>query len=383
MNDRVNDGLFMNFDFKQTMAMCLVNLSLFGVAEAAISSNVAPLYGASQGTQMKTNRDKNGYYSLQLAAFKYKQDAIAQYAATYKKLIASQTNELVHLVYIPSSSAPYSVVIGPFSDIGILEQVRHRLLPEPVPAPQKSKSYATKQTISQSTMYRGFKSNVELKRHDWTKIVTLSVGPVWSSPGKAQTLFLVPDIKKTYLSTTSNSSLISGEVFVGLQHSLHSMLDGQLGLAVAGASNVNLGGTALEDGNPKLDNYVYQYNINHAHVALKGKLLTYFKETYQPYISGSLGVGFNHAYDFTLTPKIYEEIPAPLFQPNTVSALTYTLGLGVEKEIYKHFKIGLGYEFADWGQSQLGAAPGQTIGDGLALSHLYTNELQLSLTYKG
>mgnify|MGYP006336674035 CR=1 FL=1 len=368
----------MNFDFKQTMVMCLLNLSLFGVVETAMSSSVMPTHPVSLNTQMKINKDKYGYYSLQLGMFKYKQEAIVQYAATYKKLIASQTNELVHLVYIPNSLTPYRIVIGPFSDIGRVEQVRHQLLPERVPTPQKT----TKKIIKPIRVYRRSKPITAYTKSDWTKIVMLSVGPAWSSPGKAQTVFLLPDIKKTYLPDYSNSSLISGEIFVGLQRSLHSMVDGQLGVAVAGASNVNLNGTALEDGNPKLDNYVYKYNINHAHVALKGRLLTYFKETYQPYISGSVGVGFNHAYDFTLTPKIYEEIPAPLFQPNTVSALTYTLGLGVEKEIHKHFKIGLGYEFADWGQSHLGAALGQTVGDGLSLSHLYTNQLQLSLTYK-
>jgi hypothetical protein len=41
----------------------------------------------------------------------------------------------------------------------------------------------------------------------------------------------------------------------------------------------------------------------------------------------------------------------------------------------------MGYEFADWGQSHLGSAQGQTLGRGLSLQHLYTNGLMFNLTY--
>ena len=214
-----------------------------------------------------------------------------------------------------------------------------------------------------------------------SKVVTLSIGPAWSDSQTTQTLLLQPDLKKTYSSTNGSSSLIDGEIFVGLQRTLHSKIDGQLGLAVAGASNSNLSGGVWEDGNPNFNNYVYKYNVNHGHVAIKGKLLSYFHERYQPFLSASMGVGFNHAYNFSLTPKIEEEIPAPLFQANTTTAFTYTLGLGVQTAINERWTVGVGYEFADWGQNHLTAAPGQTIGHGPSLSHLYTNELQLSVSY--
>jgi hypothetical protein len=43
-------------------------------------------------------------------------------------------------------------------------------------------------------------------------------------------------------------------------------------------------------------------------------------------------------------------------------------------------KIGDGYEFADWGQSQLGRASGQTLSPGLSLNHLYTHGVLFNLT---
>ena len=48
---------------------------------------------------------------------------------------------------------------------------------------------------------------------------------------------------------------------------------------------------------------------------------------------------------------------------------------------YVSGSVGVGYEFSDWGKSQLGRAPGQTINSGLALSHFYTNAFQPNVTY--
>lgn len=221
----------------------------------------------------------------------------------------------------------------------------------------------------------------EFNRPDKTTVFTLSMGPAWSDAQTTQTFLLQPDLKKTYTSTNGSTTLIDGEVFAGIQKTLHPKIDGQIGLAVAGASNSNLSGNVWEDGNPNFNNYVYKYSVNHAHVAIKGKLLGIFQERYQPYLSASVGVGFNRSSNFSLTPKIEEEIPAPLFQANTTTAFTYTVGVGVQTAINDRWKVGVGYEFADWGQSHLAAAIGQTIGNGPSLSHLYTNELQFSLSY--
>lgn len=239
-----------------------------------------------------------------------------------------------------------------------------------------SSGFAAASTIVDKTT-----PETQLSRLDKTTVFTLSIGPAWSDAQATQTFLLQPDLKKTYTSTNGSSTLIDGEIFAGIQKTLHPKIDGQIGLAIAGASNSNLSGNVWEDGNPNFNNYVYKYNVNHGHVAIKGKLLGIFQERYQPYLSGSLGVGFNRSSNFSLTPKIEEEVPAPLFQANTTTAFTYTVGIGVQTAINDRWKAGIGYEFADWGQSHLGAAPGQTIGNGPSLSHLYTNELQFSLSY--
>lgn len=100
-----------------------------------------------------------------------------------------------------------------------------------------------------------------------------------------------------------------------------------------------------------------------------------------PWVSASLGVGFNDAHDFQNTPLISEAVTMPNFASNTKTSFSYTLGVGIQKTLSPHWQVGMGYEFADWGQSQLNRASSQTLNSGLSLNHLYTNGVLFNLTY--
>ena len=215
----------------------------------------------------------------------------------------------------------------------------------------------------------------------WRPVITLSAGPAWSDNGKTQTFFLQPDIEKTYTGKKRSSTLGSGELFLGLQKQLNDRVLGQFGIAIAGASNIKLSGDIWEDADPDFNNFTYAYNVNHLRVAAKGKLLANWEHSVAPYISGSLGVGFTHAHNFSITPKIFEEIPPPTFRSHTDTNFSYTAGAGLQKSINNNLQASIGYEFADWGKSNLGRAPGQTLNSGLHLGSIYTHELQFSLSY--
>lgn len=212
-------------------------------------------------------------------------------------------------------------------------------------------------------------------------VVTLSAGPTWADPGKTQTFYLAPEIEKTYVADNSTRTLAAGEIFLGVQKVLSEHTLGQLGLAVAGAGNAKLSGIIWDDADPQFDNFSYSYRINHLHVAAKAKLLFDRGYVVIPWISASAGVGFNHAYDFNNTPLIFEAVQMPNFSSNTKTAFTYTLGAGIQKAISNHWQVGVGYEFADWGKSQLDRAAGQTLNSGLSLDHLYTNGVMFNITY--
>lgn len=212
-------------------------------------------------------------------------------------------------------------------------------------------------------------------------VASLSVGPGWESGGQTQTLNLTPDIIKTYTANKSTNTLPVGELFLGMKHSLPKQLEGQIGLAFVAAGNATLSGDIWDDADPAFNNYTYKYKVRHMALALKGKLFGHWNLPVMPWISAALGVGFNEAYGFSNTPTIYEAIASPNFTSHTNTAFTYAVGIGVERQINPHWQIGAGYEFSDWGSSQLGSASGESVNQGLSLSHLYTNSILFNLTY--
>ena len=137
----------------------------------------------------------------------------------------------------------------------------------------------------------------------------------------------------------------------------------------------------MDDADVVFNNYTYNYQVRHTHLAFKGKLLYDHKSMVMPWISGSLGLGFNQSHAFYNTPIISEAIVMPNFASNTTTAFTYTLGVGAQRYLSQHYQLGIGYEFADWGKSSLSRASGQSLNSGLSLSHLYTNGLLLNFTY--
>lgn len=212
-------------------------------------------------------------------------------------------------------------------------------------------------------------------------VVTVSGGSVWEQAGKAQTLNLASEVVKTYTTTRSSHAVADGDIFVAIQQNLCPMLLGQWGLDFGATGDARILGDIWDDADPEFNNFTYRYQVSHTHILARGKLLGNFGWSVLPWISAGLGVGYNRAHSFSNKPTIEETLPNPDFSANTISSFTYTLGAGVQQILDKNWQIGIGYEFADWGKSQLGTAQGQTLGKGLKLNHLYTNGVLLNITY--
>lgn len=214
--------------------------------------------------------------------------------------------------------------------------------------------------------------------------VTISGGSVWQNGGKTQTFYLAPEVEKTYVTNKSTQALADSELFFGWQKSIKNkeQLQGQLGIALTTDSPAHLSGVIWDDANSLFKNYTYKYDLRHYHIAIKGKLLIDNGYIVTPWISGSMGVGINRSYGFTNTPTIFEALTNANFTSKTVTAYTYTIGVGIQKTLNEHWQAGIGYEFADWGKSSLGRAAGQTMNTGLTLNHLYTNGFLLNITYQ-
>lgn len=229
----------------------------------------------------------------------------------------------------------------------------------------------------------GFAGTIgDIPQNHWRWVGALSAGPVWASGGKTQTISLTPEIIKTYTANkASSNSLIYGELFGGVQKNLTQIMQGQFGLAVATTSNASISGDIWDDAEPQFNNHIYSYKIQHNHLAVKGKLLVDKYTRLIPWLSGSIGVGFNYANSFQNIPTIFEAMADPNFASYTKTTFTYSVGVGLQTTLTLHWQAGIGYEFADWGSSRLDFAPGQTLNSGPSLNHFYTNGLLFNLTY--
>jgi len=217
-------------------------------------------------------------------------------------------------------------------------------------------------------------------------LLGLNAGPTWVTGNKTQTINLQADIEKTYTANNSGSVFPSAELFMGLQKPLFAPflgqpLLGQLSIVFAAAGNAELEGDIWEDADPEFNNFTYKYKVQHTHIAIAGRLVGNCHRMLEPYISASVGLGFNRAFNFRVYPNIAEEVAAPPFNSDSTTTLSYTLGIGLQKSFNSHVQAAIGYEFADWGKIKLARAAGQTLNQGLTLNHLYAHQLQLSLFY--
>lgn len=218
----------------------------------------------------------------------------------------------------------------------------------------------------------------------WDWVLTFGIGPAWTTPGQTQSLALTSTLSQLYVPHLETETILSGEIDLSLQHPISHHILGQLGFGVTDTSSIPLNGEIWQDNDPDFNNFNYNYKVNHTHVVLRGKLLMVdLMEQYpsiQPYVSASIGLGWNHAYHYADVSTLVEVAPEPGFQTNTSTAFTYTLDAGIQKQLNRHWALGVGYEFADWGKSQLGAAPGQVGDSGLQLNHTYINQLVISVS---
>ena len=217
--------------------------------------------------------------------------------------------------------------------------------------------------------------------HDY--FISISAGPSWTKPSSTQTIALQPDVVDSYVLQNLNNTtfLGNGEVFLGVQYHFFEKIQSQVGVAFYASSFAKLRGYIQVDGDPDFQNYTYQYQMNHEHIALKSKWIFEQPLHINPYVSGGIGVGFNRSYEYSITPLIFQAVPMPPFQPNTQVALSYSLGAGFQRDLSQHFAVALGYQFVSWGAGHLDPARGQTSSKGLGLNNLYTQGIEFTISY--
>lgn len=210
------------------------------------------------------------------------------------------------------------------------------------------------------------------------RLFAFSIGPAWSRNGQSQTITLQPGVTNTYSAKIQSNVFPYMEALFGMEKQLSQMLYTQLGIELGGGSAARFRGTVTQANNPSFSEKTYSYNVQELRVLVKGKLLfdLNFYAT-RPFLSAGVGIGFNHSYSYAEKPS---PVPPP-FRANTQTALTSTLGVGFEEIINEHWHVAIGYEFANWGRSQLDAAANQTTAPGLVVNNVYINSVLISLLF--
>lgn len=213
--------------------------------------------------------------------------------------------------------------------------------------------------------------------------VALSGGLSWTNSGSSQVILLEPDLLNNYIPNNINNSnlLGNGEFFAGIQRSFFPQVQSQFGVAFYLSSFAKLNGYIQQDGDSGFQNYTFQYKVQHSHLALKTKWIAENAYNMNPYLSGSIGVGFNRSYGFAASPIVLQAPPMPPFQDKNRTAFTYTLGAGFQHTVSEHLSFGLGYQFVSWGANSLARTEGQSLSNGLHLNSIYTHGVEFNISY--
>jgi opacity protein-like surface antigen len=368
-------------DFKVTNRhlFLLVIMGLLSWQKTSFSQNVQIIYGPKQGLTFRTN-SQNMHFVLILGSFTQKKNA-----TNYQRLLKEKTNEDIRLEYRPQLKNTPWVVIKTVYGVAALHKICALItapFPSSAPVKRKRASYTKNQVATDRTI-NDFKTKEmppKPNRSKYSYFATAAGGNTWLSKGKVETFYVGPGIERAYVPRGINTPKTM-EFFSGINYELIAHLKSQLGLTVAMSNAIKLNGNIWDDALSQFNNYHYSYDIKHFHIGIKNKLSKRLNQGLNSYISAGLALAYNNAKNFQNTPTISEAVTQPNFQSNTTKSLSYSFGAGLTKELRKHWSIGVGYEFSDWGRAQLLKASGQSLASGLAISHLYANSLQISLDY--
>ena len=128
------------------------------------------------------------------------------------------------------------------------------------------------------------------------------------------------------------------------------------------------------------NSYAYQYQVLSRQVLAEGKLLYRLERVY-PYLAGGIGAGFNQAQNFNVNIQPPFTTFSTQFGNASSTSFSYNVGAGLDYDLMKYLRVGVGYRFADYGtvKTGLGTIDGVATGYQLNSAHLYTNTVQAQI----
>jgi opacity protein-like surface antigen len=218
----------------------------------------------------------------------------------------------------------------------------------------------------------------------YNPIVTLTGGAATARVGQTQLLTMSGDFTKyDYAANGGHSSRPLLGAFIGTELPVYDYkLD--LGLAYYQPFVFSSGNGILTQGVDASsdDQYTYSYKVQSHQFLIEAKLLWDAQERYHPYLTAGAGIGFNRSYDYQNTVPPFLTF-TPEFSSYTSTVFTYSLGAGIDVDVRRNWRFGLGYRFTDLGRTALGRGNLDTTSFDpvIAQSALYAQEIVAQFTY--
>lgn len=201
-------------------------------------------------------------------------------------------------------------------------------------------------------------------------------------------------IDNTVFNYQPNNSSVSPSFaggFVGAEYSCNEQWAWQFGVAFYQIESSPISGEETQAPSTSIDAvniWNYQYKTSSRQVLIENKLLLLSQVDYFPYFMIGVGGSFNRAYNFQATPQNSGEVATAIFEDHTSKTFTYTLGFGLDLDIFDHVRLGAGYRFAYLGKFDLGKGTINTGTGGnvfplpaLESKSVYNNEIVVQLMY--
>ncbi|CAM2904057.1 Opacity protein and related surface antigens [Legionella steigerwaltii] len=213
---------------------------------------------------------------------------------------------------------------------------------------------------------------------------TLSGGVAVAKTGHAQTLNMDGDFttyQYTPKHTHSNRMLWGGSI--GTEVPVHSQWALQLGIGFYRPNNFSSSGILMQGVDEQsADEFTYNYKIKSSQLFFEGKLLHSAEKIFHPYVSLGLGAAFNNTSNYqTSVPPFLTFTPE--FEDHKTTNFAYSLGVGVDVDLCKNWRLGVGYRYVGLGEVSLdeGMLDVMPFTSTLTLPHFYMQEGIVQVSY--
>jgi opacity protein-like surface antigen len=217
-------------------------------------------------------------------------------------------------------------------------------------------------------------------------VISFRVGLDNADVGKSQNVNISPLLDAPYYYKRNDNSfneLVLGG-FLGIEIPLDEdeAYSWQTGVSYYHTQPFHIKGVEQPNADSSINDASFSYTVTNQRVMFENKLLAALNERFYFYLLAGVGAAFNNAHDFDQTALDPSVVLNPGFEDKKTSSVSWSVGLGLEAEVFANTRVSLGYQFSDLGKVELGHLDGpNTTDETLSSSHTNTSEFILGLSY--